>query len=237
MNSTVVTSAVTLHVWRVPARGLPRVAGRLATDRAALRRLPGVGFAKLLGTARGFGPTRPDLTRWAALLAWSDAEAAARFDESRPARAWRALASAYCRIDLRALSARGRWAGREPFTPVPPDHRDGPVLALTRARLRPRRAVTFWRALRAPAAAVPGADGLITAFGIGEAPLGWQGTISVWHDTAHLVEFAYRNPDHRRVVDESPGRQWYAEELFARFAVVAVAGDHDVIGWCAEEST
>jgi hypothetical protein len=147
------------------------------------------------------------------------------------------LATGYCRIDLRALSTLGRWAGREPFTPDPLAQPDGPVLALTRARLRPSRAPAFWRALRAPAAAVRRADGLIAAFGIGEAPLGWPGTVSVWDDTAHLVEFAYRNPDHRRVVNETPARQWYAEELFARFAVVAVAGDHDVVDWCVEEST
>jgi hypothetical protein len=240
-----VSSTVTLHVWRVPAGRLPRVTWRLATDRVHLSRLPGVRFAKLLGTAHGFGAARPDPTRWAALLTWADAESAAAFEASRPARAWRGLASAYCRVDLRTLSCRGRWAGREPFPPEAPEPlapdpfgpADGPVLALTRARLRPTRAAAFWRASRAPAAAVSGAAGLIAAFGIGEAPLGWQGTISVWRDTAHLVEFAYRNPDHRRVMDETPGRQWYAEELFARFAVLAVAGDHDVIGWCAEEST
>ena len=232
-------SAVTLHIWRVPVRHLAAVGWRMAVDPRALRRLPGVSFAKLLGTAPGFGPTSVDLTRWAAVLSWDDARAAAGFEETRPARRWRELATAYGRLDLRPLSSRGSWGGRQPFPPPAPDGPDatydGPVAALTRAKLRPSRAIAFWRSLRPPASAIARAPGLITAFGIGEAPLARPGTVSLWRDAHDLVEFAYRNPDHRRVVNETPGRRWYAEELSARFAVVAVTGDHDVIGWRAEE--
>jgi hypothetical protein len=105
------------------------------------------------------------------------------------------------------------------------------VLALTRARLRPSRAIRFWRALDAPARAVDQAPGLLAAFGIGEAPLGWPGTVSLWRSTSDLVEFAYRQSEHRRVIDRSPTELWYAEELFARFAVVRVSGNRNVIGW------
>jgi hypothetical protein len=229
-----VSEVVSLHVWRVPPRRLPAVAWRMATDRRRLRHLPGVRFAKLLGTGRSFGPIGADPTRWVALLAWEHAEAAAGFDASRPAQAWAELATGYCRLDVRPLASRGSWSGHEPFTPSTPAG-DGPVLALTRARLRPGRALAFWRSIGPPAAALGHTRGLIAAFGIGEAPIGWQGTVSLWRDADHLVEFAYRHPAHRRVVDESPVRQWYAEELFARFAVVAVTGDQEVIGWCAEE--
>jgi hypothetical protein len=105
------------------------------------------------------------------------------------------------------------------------------VLALTRARLRPSRAAGFWRAIGPPAAGLRGATGLLAGFGIGEAPLGWQGTVSVWRSWGDLVEFAYRHPAHRKVIEATPAQRWYAEELFARFAVVRVSGDRDVIGW------
>jgi hypothetical protein len=213
----------------------------MATDRHRLRRLPGVRFAKLLGTARAFGPLSADPTRWAALVAWDRADAAAAFDASGPARGWRALASAYCRLDLHPLASRGSWAGQSPFQPAGTNQPAGttqPVtatLVLTRARLRPTRALPFWRAQAAPARALAGAPGLISAFGIGEAPIGWPGTVSLWRDADRLVEFAYRHPAHRRVIAETLERRWYAEEMFARFAVVAVAGDQDVIGWGAQE--
>jgi hypothetical protein len=63
-----------------------------------------------------------------------------------------------------------------------------------------------------------------------------QGTISVWRSDADLVQFAYRHPEHRRVIDRTPAERWYAEELFARFAVLGVSGDPDVIGWAYQQS-
>jgi hypothetical protein len=58
----------------------------------------------------------------------------------------------------------------------------------------------------------------------------------VWRSDADLVQFAYRHPDHRRVIDRTPTEGWYAEELFARFAVLGVSGDPDVIGWAYQQS-
>ena len=232
---------MTLHVWRVPKTGFPQALWRIAHDRRGLRATPGVRFAKLLGTARdrAFGPTRVDVTRWAALVVWDDATAATTFDQTRMARAWRSLATAYCRIDCQPLHCRGRWAGHEPFGTGPPEPSpasspsEGPVLALTRARLRLTRALAFWRAITPVAVAVAEAPGLIATFGIGEAPVGWQGTVSLWQRPRDLVEFV-RRPQHRRVVEQTPTTRWYAEELFARFAVLTVSGDRDVIGWAEE---
>jgi hypothetical protein len=245
------TDVVSLHVWRAPA---VRAVWRVARDRSRLRRTPGVQFVKLVGTGRGreFGPTRADLTRWAAIIGWTDRDAAARFDETRVAQAWRAIASAYCRIDLRPIATTGSWAGRQPFRTASTGGADiaardptggvtggrtgGPVLALTRARLRPRRALVFWRAIAPVGRAAAGAEGLRAAFGIGEAPIGWQGTISLWRSTRDLVEFAYRHARHTDVVERTPTERWYAEELFARFSVLAIEGDRDVIGWTADEA-
>jgi hypothetical protein len=232
-----VTQLVTLHVWRVPPAAMPRALWRMAVDRGRLRRTPGVSFAKLLGTGRDlrFGPADADPTRWAAVIAWDDAAAADRFDDSPAGRAWGAIAAARCRLTLRPVTSRGAWAGRSPFDAVPEraaaQKTDGPVLVLTRARLRARQAVTFWRTIPTVAAPLPHAPGLVAAFGVGEAPLGWQGTVSVWRRTADVAGFAYRQPEHRAAVAATPVRRWYAEDLFARFAVLDVDGDRDVLGW------
>lgn len=227
-----VTPFVTLHVWRVPRRAVPRALARIAVDRHRLRAMPGVRFAKLLGTGtgQGFGVTDADLTRYAALVVWDGPEAAGGFAGSPVARAWERLATSQVRIDLRPLGSRGRWSGAEPFG-TPQGTAEGTVLALTRARLRPRKAVTFWRAVPPVAAAVAGAPGLLARFGIGEAPIGWQGTVSVWRGTAELAEFAYRHPEHRAAIIRTPAEGWYAEDLFARFAVLEVMGDRRVVGW------
>jgi hypothetical protein len=215
---------VTLHVWRVPKAKVAAALWRMATERRRLRRAPEVRFAKLLGTARGsrFGPTRADPTRWAALTVAEKPMAFPRWDR---------IAVAGCRLDLRPLHSRGTWAGRAPFDPAPSPAPSGPVLALTRARLSPRRALMFWRAIGPVAEAAADAPGLLAAFGVGEAPLGWQGTVSVWRNTPDLVRFAYRHPEHRRAIARTATANWYAEELFARFAVLDVHGDSEVIGW------
>jgi hypothetical protein len=226
---------VTLHVWRVPRRSVPAALGRMAVDRRRLRDTPGVRFAKMLGTGTGtgFGPADADLTRWAALVVWDDPAAAAGFDETRVARSWRRISTAAARIDLRPVASRGTWSGAEPFAPAG-GRPTGPVLALTRARLRPRRALTFWRSVPPVVAALHRAPGLVATFGVGEAPVGWQGTVSVWRSAADLVGFAYRQPEHRAAIARTEQTGWYAEELFARFAVLGVTGDRRVLGWCDE---
>ena len=211
-----------LHVWRVPARRVPAALWRMAADPRRVRRAPGVRFAKLLGTAQGFGPRRADPTRWAALTV---------ADPPPAFPGWDRIAVAGCRLDLRPLSSRGTWAGRAPFETGPTPAPTGPVLALTRARLRPARALTFWRAIGPVADGLAGSPGLLAAFAVGEAPLGWQGTISVWRSAADLVQFAYRHPEHRKAIARTATVGWYAEELFARFAVEDVHGDTGVIGW------
>jgi hypothetical protein len=240
-----VNKLVTLHVWRVPPIALPRALWRMAFDRRRLRRTRGVSFAKLLGTGRDlrFGPTDADPTRWAAVVAWNDATEAERFDDSPVGRAWGAIATARCRLALRPVSSRGAWAGRSPFDGCAPRHTDvdveadeprkddGPMLVLTRARLRPAQMTAFWRAIPTVAATLPAAPGLLAAFGVGEAPLGWQGTVSVWRAATDLTGFAYGRSEHRAAVAATRVRRWYAEELFARFTVLDVDGDRDVLGW------
>ncbi|MFC6020445.1 monooxygenase [Plantactinospora solaniradicis] len=228
---------VTLHIWQVPRRALPRALARMAVDPRRLRATPGVRFGKLLGTGDGdgFGPTDADLTRWAALVVWADPDRAAGFDDTPVGRGWRRLAVADARIDLCPLASRGRWSGVEPFGDPRRGTPDGPVLALTRARLRPHRATSFWRAVPPVAAALRDAPGLLARFGIGEAPLGWQGTVSVWRAATYLRDFAYRSSEHRAAIIRTSTRRWYAEELFARFEIRDLVGDPTVLNWVGSD--
>ena len=63
-------------------------------------------------------------------------------------------------------------------------------------------------------------DRLLFGIGVGEVPLVQQCTISVWRDAAAIDQYAYRQTGHREVVKLTRQRQWYSEELFARFAVL-----------------
>lgn len=222
---------VTFHVWQLSAPRVPRALVRVARDRAALRRLPGVRFAKVLGTGDGATMRLRDATpdRWALLLSWDRAGDASAFGDSAVARRWASFATGGWSATLKPLSSKGMWSRRTPFgEPVPDPAYAGPVASLTRARLRPRTASRFWRSLPAVAAELRDAPGLRLAMGIGEAPVGLQGTFSLWDDAHAVQEFAYRRAAHCGVIGRTRAEGWYAEELFARFAVLDVAG---LPGW------
>jgi hypothetical protein len=221
---------VTVHVWRVPRLALGRAFLRMAVDPRRLRALPGVRFGKLLGTGTGtgFGPGDADLSRYAAVVTWDDP---AGGDLGAVGAGWDRIAQGSARLDLTPLTSRGQWSGQTPFGAPSGGRTDLPVLALTRARLRPSRALTFWRSVPPVARELHAAPGLLARFGVGEAPIGWQGTVTVWRTEADLTRFAYRQPEHRAVVARTPVARWYAEELFARFAVRGITGDKAVLGW------
>jgi len=221
-----VPALVTMHVWRVPVRRIPQALLRMAADRWPLRRTTGLRFAKLLGTGNGrtFTVRDSDPTRWALLSTWADREAADAFEHSAMARRWHRMAVERWRCDLVPLSARGRWARQRPFGVPSAARWDGPVAAVTRARIAPARAVTFWRAVPAVSADLHDRPGLRAAIGIGEAPVGVQGTFSVWDNADALRDYAYRRPAHAAAIRRTAQERWYSEELFARFAVVASTG-------------
>ena len=217
---------VLLHLWGVPSTAVPGAALRMATQRRRLRQVPGLRFAKLLGTGSGrtFTPRDANPRRWGLLTVWDDDSAADAFADAPVVRSWRRIAEEEWTARLRPLSARGRWSGREPFGRPTPDRWTGPVAALTRARLVPRRALAFWRAVPPVSADLHAVPGMRFALGIGEAPIGLQGTFSVWQSAAALNAFAYERAPHADVVARTPREEWYAEELFARFAVLATTG-------------
>jgi hypothetical protein len=220
---------VSLHVWRA---GVPGALWHMAVGRARLRKTPGVRFAKLLGTGKGFGLGSADPTRWATLVAWEPGTTPAPVLIGTPYTAQNVHKGTL--LSLAPLGSRGTWSGRAPFEPMSAEAaraHDGPILVLTRARLRLAKAGTFWRSIGPVARTLPEQPGLLAAFGVGEAPLGFQGTVSVWRSAADIAEFAYRRPQHAAVVSRTGPERWYAEELFARFAVLDVTGDREVIGW------
>jgi hypothetical protein len=218
----------TLHVWGVPNSAVPRALARMALDRRPLRQRPGLTFAKLLGTGSGstFGVRDSDPTHWGVLAVWDAPQAAAAFERSGVVRRWDSMSGERLRLLLEPFSAKGRWSGREPFGRPHRPAGGGLVAALTRARLDPRRARAFWKAVPPVSDELHASPGLLLSLGVGEAPVGLQGTFSVWQNEEDLGRFAYRAPEHSAVIRRTRELGWYAEELFARFDVLAASGTY-----------
>lgn len=220
---------VTVDIWTVPAGQIPAALLRIANGRRALRAVPGLRFAKLLGTASGRTFAARDMTprRWAMVASWASPEQARAFAGSTLRARWDGGAREHWHAELTPLSAHGSWSGQRPFGDPVPSPAAGPVAVITRARLAWRHIPRFHRAVPAVATDLHSRDGLLLALGIGEYPVALQGTFSLWRSAAELVEFAYRNPAHQRVIAASSSQSWYAEECFARFAVLSTAGTVD----------
>lgn len=218
---------VLLQLWGVRTASVPAAIGRMATHRLRLRRQPGLRFAKMLGTGDGrtFTVRDADPLHWGLLTVWEDEVDADRFaTQGRVIRSWQRIATETLTVRMRPSAARGTWAGKTPFGDPTPRPSSGMVASITRARIAPRKAIGFWRAVPPVSADLHRVGGLQLAVGIGEAPIGLQGTFSLWDSNAALNEFAHRREPHIDAIRRTASEGWYAEELFARFQVLTVEG-------------
>lgn len=192
--------------------------------RGPLRRLPGIGFSKLLGTGtrEGFHPF-PNFGVYAILATWPSLEHARRQLAEAPVYGrYRNHASEHWTVFLQASRCRGEWAGEAPFE-VAADGPELPVAVLTRATIKLRAVVPFWRRVPNISAMIPGQEQLAFKAGLGEIPWVHQVTFSIWHDLDAMREFAYRG-FHNEAIEQVRKGQWFSEELFARFHVVGADG-------------
>lgn len=184
-----------------------------------LRQTPGLQFCKLLGSGRlnGFS-IWPNWAVYGLLGVWEQESAAQRFFDGHPV--W----LDYCRhseaqqtVFLRTSMFHGAWDGQTPFDPSADFDVTAPVAVLTRATIRWTRLVQFWSRVPAVSLDVENRPGLQFAIGVGERPLVQQATFSLWDSGKHMLDYAYRRPQHAEVIRHTRALGWYKEELFARF--------------------
>ena len=209
-----------LYFFNTPTRSLPVAIWSMAVDRGRLRRFKGISFAKLLGAGKGetFTPRDADINRWGFLVVLEEKHLEA-LDNSTIVKKWRRISTSEYRILLDPISSHGKWSKREPFKIRDDVSTNGRIAAITRARIKASHTSRFFSSVPPVTASLHGSAGLIAAIGIGEAPIGLQGTFSLWNSAADLRTFAYKGQAHTKAIADTEKFQWYAEELFARFSV------------------
>ena len=218
------TDVTVIYFWKIKPSKVGFALLRMALDRGALRGIKGVRFAKMLGTGKGetFTPRDADANRWGALIVIDGANLE-MLDNSKLINRWRANSISEVRYLLDPISSHGLWAKVNPFA-YSTSQTDGEVIAITRARIKWFQNFRFWRAVPPVTQSLHSSPGLINTIGIGEAPIGLQGTFSHWRTGADLRNFAYKGAAHQDAIAATERHQWYAEELFARFAVRDIRG-------------
>ncbi len=175
-----------------------------------------ISFWKVMGVGQpGFSP-QGDAARWAILIAWKTDPIENSW--------WQQIMKKKATVKtfyLLPTFGHGLWGGRDPFlsliTKVPPTK----IAVLTRASIKWNKAKLFWD--NVPSVATDLSNSFQPEFtaGVGEAPYIRQATFSVWKSDEEMKKFAYQNPAHKKVMELTKVHQWYSEELFYRFSVIA----------------
>jgi len=213
---------IVAYLWTIKPSRIPFALVAMGMDRFVLRRSKNVGFFKSLGTGKGetFTPSDANALRWGLIVEVQDIDS---FDQSFVVKQWRKNSASEFRALLEPISSHGQWAKQEPFIATAKDW-NGPVAAITRARIKWHQNFRFWSSVPPVTMSLKSAPGLISAIGIGEAPIGLQGTFSLWESAEAIKNFAYKGAAHQKAIADTSAFNWYSEELFARFAVREIRG-------------
>jgi hypothetical protein len=213
-----------LLLARFASRAVPWGLSRLALGARALGEVPGLRFARVLGSGRGGGfGLAPGLDHQGLICFFDDEVCARGFVAAAPTvRAYRDHARETLYALLRANSCRGSWSGSS-LAVTAGTRADMPLAALTRASIRLRHAAAFWQHAPATHAGIACAAGCRLAVGLGEAPLLRQATFSLWDDAQAMDAYA-RSDAHRAAIHGAYRQGWFSESLFVRFAPIEIRG-------------
>lgn len=209
---------------------LPSVADRawalmmMGAARGPLAKTPDIGFWKLCGSGTGEGFTWTLFPSVIAILAtWPDGETArTRIADAPIFQKYRERATETWTVFLSPETARGNWAGENPFE-TNGARPDGPLAALTRATVSPRIATRFWSKVPRISDIIGKDQNVIFKIGIGEVPLLQQVTFSIWPSEKAMANFA-RTGAHAEAISAVRTEGWFREELYARFTIQSDSG-------------
>lgn len=185
--------------------------------------VPGLTFFKSMGSGGGKGfDFTPSFRVYAWLMVWQNQGFADAFFEAHPYfQAYRSRCASAEAFYLQNLMAHGKWSGVNPFEKAPDADDSGSIVVLTRGRIKASRLVQFWRKVGRTANGLFKFPELEFAIGIGELPFIQQATLSIWKSKAAMQHYAYTDATHKNVIRMTRKHQWYSEELFARFSLLA----------------
>ena len=213
---------IVAYFWTIKPSRLPLAIFAMGFNRFNFMADKNVSFFKSLGTGKGetFTPKDGDPLRWGVVASVEDIES---FDNCTVVKSWRKNSVSEFRAVLDPISSHGQWAKKDPFV-ANIKNWEGQVAAITRARIKWSQNFRFWSSVPPVTISLKSSPGLISAIGIGEAPIGLQGTFSLWESAAAIRDFAYKGAAHQKAISDTAAYKWYSEELFARFAVLEVRG-------------
>ena len=206
---------------------------RLVQGASAFKDTPGLLFTKVMGSGHegGFG-LRPSSTHQGLLCVFDSVRHAEGFMAGVSVQQYMERAKSCFTAMLAVTSVRGAWDGR-PWGVTTPEQLgafaeepspDVAMVALTRASIRPAKALAFWRFAPGAQDDLKTAPGCELAMGLGEAPLVRQCTFSLWKDTQSMLQYAHTGA-HQQAIAAAYKHEFFSESMFARMRVLRRQGD------------
>lgn len=207
---------------------------RLVHGQAGLQQVPGLRFAKVMGSGHQGGfSIRPSASHQGLIAVFDGAASAQAFLQGPQITAYKERARQFWAGLMCVDSARGAWDGQQwANTPSQSlndfEHKldnsgQGPLAVITRATLRPAKAIAFWRFAPSAQTDLENAPGCTLAIGLGEAPLLRQCTFSLWQNTPSMLAYAHGGA-HQTALEAAYKNDFFAESLFVRMRVMHQEG-------------
>lgn len=218
---------VVLSFFRFHRRKYLWAMSRMAIVPMQLKGEKRISFFKMLGTGGGYGYSiKPDFSVYALLTVWNSREEAEQFEsDAAVMRRFRRNAHEVYSIFMQPIQSRGKWSGVNPFTPVQPPGDQQVMAVLTRATLKARYYLPFWRRVGKVSRSHAASPGTIFTKGVGERPWTTQATFSVWESLGDMQKFAYGpNQPHMEAIQNVRRKKGFKEELFAWFTPLFTRG-------------
>lgn len=186
----------------------------------------GLSFYKLLGCGSGGGfNLLPDLSQYVFLGVWESEKDAIRFLEGDGIFSEYVKRSAdYQHLFMRTLKVYGLWSSIQPFTPITPLAKNSIIAVITRATIRWKDVLRFRKDIPYVVKSLKSSHKPLIAIGIGEYPLRYQATFSIWQSEKAMHDFAYGEADHLKMIRKTKETGWYSEDMFARFEIYKSLG-------------
>ena len=199
---------------------------------AHMSKVDGLEFYKLMGSGKGLGfNPLPDWSVYAILQVWKSAQVAEQYFAGSLHQCYVDHTQNIWTLYLENIAVKGTWSGGNPFTEQVSTIPNKPLAIITRATIKTSQLYHFWKYVPSSQKGLADNDGLIFTKGIGEIPLIQMATFSLWQNEEKLKEFAYSGKAHKKAIELTRSRNWYSEEMFARFQVLKTEGSWDDVSF------
>ena len=181
--------------------------------------IDGVEFSKLLGSGAKDGfSIAPNFGVYALLIVWKNESSADHFFKTHKVfQDFKSNSEDQWTVFMHNTMVHGEWDGKNPFTTTKEFNEKKLVAVITRATIKTKHLIRFWRFVPKVSESVANKKGRLFSVGIGELPLIQQATFSLWENSTLMMDYAYKSQYHKEVVQKTRSLGWYKEELFARF--------------------